>query len=211
MSKKLILGEALTQFIESLEHSNDDQASQTANETRYQEIIQSYQDPEVLESATTKQVVSAFYTLADFLKSDLPEKYEDLMPDAMDSFFYEDIDFGIYEAFEIVGHDKFPASEIDQLIVRQKRDGVLEVGTVGPLWLTTKVLKRQQYFDLWEMSSTMVSEFDDGYKEKLVQNPMTPKKLLIEAAETGWLELRNQIANNPKIDDEILEILKRKS
>ena len=211
MSKKLILGEALTQFIESLEHSNDDESSQTANETRYQGIIQSYQDAEVLESATSKQVVSAFYTLADFLKSDLPEKYEDLMPDGMDGFFYEDIDSGIYEAFEIVGHDKFPASEIDQIIIRQKRDGVLEVGTVGPLWLTTKVLKRQQYFDLWEMSSTMVSEFDDGYKEKLVQNPMTPKKLLIEAAETGWIELRNQIANNPKVDEEILEILKRKS
>ena len=211
MTKKLILGEALTQFIESLEYSNDDEPSQSANEARYQEIIKSYQDEKVLESATSKQVVNAFYTLAEFLKGDLPGKYEDLMPDGMDSFFYEDIDSGIYEAFEIVGHDKFPASEIDNLIARQKRDGILEVGTVGPMWLTTKVLKRQQYLDLWEMSSTMVSEFDDGYKEGLVQNPMTPKKLLLEAAENGWFEIRKKIAANPKVDDEILEILKRKS
>jgi hypothetical protein len=210
LTKKLILGEALTQFIESLEYSNDDESSQSANEARYQEIIKSYQDEKVLESATSKQVVSAFYTLAEFLKGDLPGKYEDLMPEGMDSFFYEDIDSGIYEAFEIVGHDKFPASEIDNLIVRQKSDGILEVGTVGPMWLTTKVLKRQQYLDLWEMSSTMVSEFDDGYKEGLVQNPMTPKKLLLEAAENGWFEIRKKIAANPKVDDEILEILKRK-
>ena len=57
----------------------------------------------------------------------------------------------------------------------------------------------------------MVSEFDDGYKEGLVQNPMTPKKLLLEAAENGWIEIRKKIASNPKVDDEILEILKRKS
>ena len=35
MTKKLILGEALTQFIESLEYSNDDETSQSANEARY--------------------------------------------------------------------------------------------------------------------------------------------------------------------------------
>lgn len=40
---------------------------------------------------------------------------------------------------------------------------------------------------------------------------MTPKKLLLEAAENGWFEIRKKIASNPKVDDEILEILKRKS
>ena len=209
MNKKLVLGQALTQFIESLEDSNDDESSQTANETRYQEIIKSYQDGAVLDKATSKEVVESFYTLVEFLISDLPGDYEDLMPDGMDSFFYEDIDYGIYEAFEIVGHEKFPASEVDQLILRQKQDGILDIGTTGPMWLTTKVLKRQQYFDLWEMSSSMSSEFSDGYKEKLVQNPMTPKKLLLEAAENGWHDIRKYIAENPKVDDEILEILKR--
>lgn len=205
MTKKLVLGAALSEFIDSLESSNDDGASLSKNESRYQEILESYQDPIVLEKATPKELVESFYTLAEFLTSDLPGDYEDLMPDGMDGFFCEDV----YEAFEIVGSENFPASEIDQLIERQKKDGILDIGTTGPMWLTTKVLKRQQYFDLWEMSSTMSSEFSDGYKEKLVQNPMTPKKLLLEAAENGWHDIRKYIAENPKVDDEILEILKR--
>jgi hypothetical protein len=205
MTKKSVLGAALSEFIDSLESSNDDEASLSKNESRYQEILESYQDPAILEKATPKEVVESFYTLAEFLTSDLPGNYEDLMPDGMDGFFCEDV----YEAFEIVGFDSFPASEIDQLIIRQKQDGVLDVGTIGPRWLSTKVLKRQQYFDLWEMSSAMDSEFSDGYKEKLVQNPMTPKKLLLEAAENGWHDIRKYIAENPKVDDEILEILKR--
>lgn len=205
MTKKLVLGAALSEFIDSLESSNDDAASLSKNESRYQEILESYQDPIVLEKATPKELVESFYTLAEFLTSDLPGDYEDLMPDGMDGFFCEDV----YEAFEIVGSENFPASEIDQLIERQKKDGILDIGTTGPMWLTTKVLKRQQYFDLWEMSSTMSSEFSDGYKEKLVQNPMTPKKLLLEAAENGWHDIRKYIAENPKVDDEILEILKR--
>jgi hypothetical protein len=205
MTKKLVLGAALSEFIDSLESSNDDEASLSKNESRYQEILESYQDPIVLEKATPKELVESFYTLAEFLTSDIPGDYEDLMPDGMDGFFCEDV----YEAFEIVGSENFPASEIDQLIVRQKKDGILDIGTTGPMWLTTKVLKRQQYFDLWEMSSTMSSEFSDGYKEKLVQNPMTPKKLLLEAAENGWHDIRKYIAENPKVDDEILEILKR--
>jgi hypothetical protein len=205
MTKKLVLGAALSEFIDSLESSNDDGASLSKNESRYQEILESYQDPIVLEKATPKELVESFYTLAEFLTSDIPGDYEDLMPDGMDGFFCEDV----YEAFEIVGSENFPASEIDQLIVRQKKDGILDIGTTGPMWLTTKVLKRQQYFDLWEMSSTMSSEFSDGYKEKLVQNPMTPKKLLLEAAENGWHDIRKYIAENPKVDDEILEILKR--
>ena len=205
MTKKLVLGAALSEFIDSLESSNDDAASLSKNESRYQEILESYQDPIVLEKATPKELVESFYTLAEFLTSDLPGDYEDLMPDGMDGFFCEDV----YEAFEIVGTENFPASEIDQIIERQKKDGILDIGTTGPMWLTTKVLKRQQYFDLWEMSSTMSSEFSDGYKEKLVQNPMTPKKLLLEAAENGWHDIRKYIAENPKVDDEILEILKR--
>ena len=205
MTKKLVLGAALSEFIDSLESSNDDEASLSRNESRYQEILESYQDPIVLEKATPKELVESFYTLAEFLSSDLPGDYEDLMPDGMDGFFCEDV----YEAFEIVGTENFPASEIDQIIERQKKDGILDIGTTGPMWLTTKVLKRQQYFDLWEMSSTMSSEFSDGYKEKLVQNPMTPKKLLLEAAENGWHDIRKYIAENPKVDDEILEILKR--
>ena len=205
MTKKLVLGAALSEFIDSLESSNDDDASLSKNESRYQEILESYQDPIVLEKATPKELVESFYTLAEFLTSDLPGDYEDLMPDGMDGFFCEDV----YEAFEIVGSENFPASEIDQLMERQKKDGILDIGTTGPMWLTTKVLKRQQYFDLWEMSSTMSSEFSDGYKEKLVQNPMTPKKLLLEAAENGWHDIRKYIAENPKVDDEILEILKR--
>lgn len=205
MTKKLVLGGALSEFIDSLESSNDDDASLSKNESRYQEILESYQDPIVLEKATPKELVESFYTLAEFLTSDLPGDYEDLMPDGMDGFFCEDV----YEAFEIVGSENFPGSEIDQLIERQKKDGILDIGTTGPMWLTTKVLKRQQYFDLWEMSSTMSSEFSDGYKEKLVQNPMTPKKLLLEAAENGWHDIRKYIAENPKVDDEILEILKR--
>lgn len=205
MTKKLVLGAALSEFIDSLESSNDDGASLSKNESRYQEILESYQDPIVLEKAPPKELVESFYTLAEFLTSDLPGDYEDLMPDGMDGFFCEDV----YEAFEIVGSENFPASEIDQLIERQKKDGILDIGTTGPMWLTTKVLKRQQYSDLWEMSSTMSSEFSDGYKEKLVQNPMTPKKLLLEAAENGWHDIRRYIAENPKVDDEILEILKR--
>lgn len=205
MNKKLVLGQALTQFIESLEDSNDDEASQSKNESRYLEILESFQDETTVEKATSKEVVESFYTLAEFLMSDLPEDYGDLLPDGMDGFFCEEI----YEAFEIVGHEKFPASEVDQLILRQKQDGILDIGTTGPMWLTTKILKRQQYFDLWEMSSSMSSEFSDGYKEKLVQNPVTPKKLLLEAAENGWHDIRKYIAENPKVDDEILEILKR--
>lgn len=205
MSKKLILGQAFTQFIESLEDSNDDESSQSKNESRYLEILESFQDEATIERATSEEVVESFYVIAEFLMSDLPEVYGDMLPEGMDGFFCEEI----YDAFEIIGFDKFPASEIDQLIVRQKQDRVLDIGTIGPMWLTTKVLKRQQYFDLWEMSSTMTSEFSDGYKEKLVQNPMTPKKLLLEAAENGWHDIRKYIAENPKVDDEILEILKR--
>jgi hypothetical protein len=205
MTKKSVLGAALSEFLDSLESSNDDDASLAKNESRYLEILESYQDPATLDKAAPKVVVESFYTLAEFLTSDLPGNYEDLMPDGMDGFFCEDV----YEAFEIVGFDNFPAEEIDRLIIRQKEDGVLDVGTSGPRWLATKVLKRQQYFDLWEMSSTMDSEFSDGYKEKLVQNPMTPKKLLLEAAENGWHDIRKYISENPKVDEEILEILKR--
>jgi hypothetical protein len=205
MTKKSVLGAALSEFLDSLESSNDDDASLAKNESRYLEILESYQDPATLDKAAPKVVVESFYTLAEFLTSDLPENYEDLMPDGMDGFFCEDV----YEAFEIVGFDNFPAEEIDRLIIRQKEDGVLDVGTSGPRWLATKVLKRQQYFDLWEMSSTMDSEFSDGYKEKLVQNPMTPKKLLLEAAENGWHDIRKYISENPKVDNEILEVLRR--
>lgn len=205
MSNKLILGQAFTQFIESLEDSNDDETAQSQNESRYLEILEGFQDEATIEKATSAEVVESFYVIAEFLMSDLPEVYGDLLPDGMDGFFCAEI----YDAFEIIGFDKFPASEIDQLIVRQKQDGVLDIGTIGPMWLTTKVLKRQQYFDLWEMSSTMTSEFSDGYKEKLVQNPMTPKKLLLEAAENGWHSIRKYIAENPKVDDEILDILRR--
>ena len=206
MSKKLILGEALTLFIESLEDSNDDPASQLANEATYTEIIESYQDPEVLAQATSKQVVSAFYTLAEFLQGDLPSNYEDLMPNGMDSFLLVGEDeSGIYEAFEIVGDEKFPATEIDVLIKRQEKDSILELGVFSPVWLRTKVLKRQQYFDLWEMN--IDSQFQEGYHIGLVQNPMTPKKLLLEASESGWYEVRRSICGNPKADEEILKNL----
>ena len=96
MTKKLVLGAALSEFIDSLESSNDDAASLSKNESRYQEILESYQDPIVLEKATPKELVESFYTLAEFLTSDLPGDYEDLMPDGMDGFFCEDV----YEAFE---------------------------------------------------------------------------------------------------------------
>jgi hypothetical protein len=206
MGKKLILGDALTEFIESLEDSNDDEASQLANEARYTEIIESYQDSEVLASATPKQVVSAFYTLAEFLQGDLPGNYEDLMPAAMDSFYLVGEDeSAIYEAFEIVGEDKFPASEIDNLITRQNRDSILEVGATSPRWLRTKVLKRQQYLDLWAMN--LDTQFQEGYHIGLAQNPMTPKKLLLEASESGWYEVRRSISLNPKADEEILKNL----
>ena len=62
------------------------------------------------------------------------------------SFYFD------YQGNKMPLSENFTASEIDQLIVRQKKDGILDIGTTGPMWLTTKVLKRQQYFDLWEMS-----------------------------------------------------------
>ena len=208
MAKKLILGDALKEFIDSLEDSNDDTASQEANESRYFEIIWSYANPEVIASATTKQVVEGVYALADFLRSDIPNKYEDLLTSGLDSFYLVpdengDGEYGIWEAFEIVGDDKFPASEIDTLINKQKSQDFFELGYVSPLWLQKKVLKRQQYFDLWEIEASQ--EFVEGFHEGLVQNPMTPKKLLLEASETSYYEIRKKISKNPKADEEILK------
>jgi hypothetical protein len=208
MAKEPILGAALKEFIDSLEDSNDDTASQEANESRYFEIIWSYANPEVIASATTKQVVEGVYALADFLRSDIPNKYEDLLASGLDSFYLVpdengDGEYGIWEAFEIVGDDKFPASEIDTLINKQKSQDFFELGYVSPLWLQKKVLKRQQYFDLWEIEASQ--EFVEGFHEGLVQNPMTPKKLLLEASETSYYEIRKKISKNPKADEEILK------
>jgi hypothetical protein len=208
LSKKLILGEALAEFIESLEDSNDDPASQEANEARYFEIIHSFSDPNVIAAATSNQIVKGVYALADFLRSDNPDKYEDLLAGGVDSFYLvpgEDGDgeYGVWEAFEIVGDDKFPAEEIDNLIKRQNSQDFFELGYTSPLWLQTKVLKRQQYFDLWEIKASQ--EFVDGFQMGLVRNPMTPKKLLLEASETSYYQIRRLISHNPKADQEILK------
>jgi hypothetical protein len=198
-----ILGEALTEFVDSLEDSNDDDASQNANEARYFKIIASFSDAKVLDKATSKQLVSSFYALAEFLLSDLPNKYEDLMPGALDSFFLVgDEEADIFEAFEIIGHEKFPASEIDSLIRRHNVDEILELGYTSPVWLQTKVLKRQQYFDLWELN--LSQEFSEGFHLGLVQNPMTPKQLLLEASESCYYSVRRKICHNPKADEIML-------
>lgn len=203
MSKKAILGDALTEFIESLESSNDDEASQDANEERYSEIIASFSDPAVLDSATSAQLVKSYYTLAEFLQGDLPGQYEDLMPGAMDSFFFVgEQEADIYEAFEMVAHDKFPASEVDSLIRHQREHDIFEIGYTSPSWLQSKVLKRQQYFDLWEMN--LSSEFSEGFHQGLVQNPMTPKQLLLDASENCFYEVRRKISHNPKADEVML-------
>jgi hypothetical protein len=208
LGKKPILGAALSEFIETLEDSNDDTASQEANEARYFEIIWSFADPEVIKSATSKQVVDSVYVLADFLRSDIPNQYEDLVAGGYDSFFLVpdekgDGEFGVWEAFEIVGDDKFPATEIDRLIQKQNSDDIFGLGYVSPMWLQTKVLKRQQYFDLWEMNAS--NEFVEGFQMGLVQNPMTPKKLLLEASETSYYQVRRKISQNPKADEEMLK------
>jgi hypothetical protein len=208
MSKKLILGDALAEFIDSLEDSNDDAASQEANEERYFEIIHSFSDPSVIAAATSKQVVQGVYALADFLRSDIPDKYEDLLAGGVDSFYLvpgEDGDgeYGVWEAFELIGDDKFPAAEIDNLIEKQNSQDFFELGYVSPLWLQSKVLKRQQYFDLWELKASQ--EFVDGFQMGLVRNPMTPKKILLEASETSYYQIRKLISHNPKADQEILK------
>ena len=208
MGKKPILGAALSEFIETLEDSNDDTASQEANEARYFEIIWSFADPEVIKSATSKQVVDSVYILADFLRSNTPIKYEDLMAGGYDSFFLVpdengDGEYGVWEAFEIVGDEKFPASEIDRLIQKQNSDDIFELGYVSPMWLQTKVLKRQHYFDLWEISAS--NEFQEGFQMGLVQNPMTPTKLLLEASETSYYQIRRLISKNPKADEQMLK------
>jgi hypothetical protein len=208
LAKKLILGDALKAFIDSLEDSNDDSAAQEANESRYFEIIWSFADPDVIATATSKQVVDGIYALADFLRSDIPDKYEDLLAGGVDSFYLVpdengEGEYGVWEAFELVGDDKFPASEVDNLIKKQDSQDFFELGYVSPLWLQTKVLKRQQYFDLWEMKASQ--EFVEGFQAGLVQNPMTPKKLLLEASETSYYEIRRLISKNPKADEEILK------